>query len=407
MYLLVLLVPVLLGMMGFAFDLGRMYMIRGELKTAANAMALAAASKLIGTEASTDAANTSARVTLDNGTGSANKFDFGGLLIGQSNGLLNSDAPDPGYFATVVDAKSGDIGGAVNGSAARHARVELTAEAPLTFWSFLPIATDRKVTIAAAAVAGMSAPLCVACGIEPLAVAALDQTDSTDFGFTIASRYTLAYVCGGNPIPTGLAGAPSVISYILLNRFNPDANVFTDEQSQLFRIGAQGLPGATQEAQACFTVSNTEQVWATATPGQCTAPSPPSSVGSALCGFTTRFESALPTQCSAIPEVDTMSSIYLPDTDTTDLDDYTQYQGNGRRVITVPIVDALAAAGDMTVLGFRQFLIEPDPGGVDITPNDRFGRFVALYIGSVVPLSQGRLTGCQQSAGPGKVVLHQ
>ena len=42
--MLVILVPVLFGLIGFAVDLGRLYMVRGELKTAANAMALAAAS---------------------------------------------------------------------------------------------------------------------------------------------------------------------------------------------------------------------------------------------------------------------------------------------------------------------------------------------------------------------------
>ena len=47
--LLVILVPVLFGFMGFAIDLGRLYLIRGELNQAANAMALAAAAQLNGT----------------------------------------------------------------------------------------------------------------------------------------------------------------------------------------------------------------------------------------------------------------------------------------------------------------------------------------------------------------------
>jgi len=53
---LVILVPVVLGMMGFAVDLGRIYLVRGELNQAASAMALAAASKLNGTIAATDSA---------------------------------------------------------------------------------------------------------------------------------------------------------------------------------------------------------------------------------------------------------------------------------------------------------------------------------------------------------------
>ena len=47
---LVIMVPVVLGMMGFAVDLGRMYLVRGELNQAASAMAIAAASKLNGTD---------------------------------------------------------------------------------------------------------------------------------------------------------------------------------------------------------------------------------------------------------------------------------------------------------------------------------------------------------------------
>ena len=41
--ILVILVPVLFGLIGFAIDLGMIYVVKGELKTAANAMALAAA----------------------------------------------------------------------------------------------------------------------------------------------------------------------------------------------------------------------------------------------------------------------------------------------------------------------------------------------------------------------------
>ena len=46
---LVLLVPVLFAMIGFALDLGILYSTKGELKTAADAMALAAANRLNGT----------------------------------------------------------------------------------------------------------------------------------------------------------------------------------------------------------------------------------------------------------------------------------------------------------------------------------------------------------------------
>jgi len=49
--MLVILVPVIFGFMGFALDLGRLYLIRGELNQAASAMALAAAQRLVGAAA--------------------------------------------------------------------------------------------------------------------------------------------------------------------------------------------------------------------------------------------------------------------------------------------------------------------------------------------------------------------
>ena len=84
--LLVIMVPVLFGMMGFALDLGRLYLVRGELNQAANAMALAAAAQLLGTAASTGNATTAAQLSLDDSAGNGNKYNFGSLTIGQSSG---------------------------------------------------------------------------------------------------------------------------------------------------------------------------------------------------------------------------------------------------------------------------------------------------------------------------------
>ena len=70
------------------------------------------------------------------------------------------------------------------------------------------------------------------------------------------------------------------------------------------------------------------------------------------------------------------------------------------------IVETLST-GPVQALGFRQFLIQPDAGSITVNAGDPNGRFVASYIGSVMPLRQGRFDGCQLSAGPGKVVLHR
>lgn len=405
----VLLVPVLFAFIGFAVDLGLLYSVRTDLKTAANAMALSAAQKLIGTDASADAAAAASRLAIETGSGFGNRYFFHGLAIGQSSGSLESTVSEPAFYATAVDALATEaIGGSAAGSQAKYARITVTGQTALLFWSFLPIVTNRQLTVTATAVAGISAPLCVACGIEPFAVAAPSQTDTTDFGFVPGTKYSFAYQCttppqGAAPV---LPGATQLLSYLLLNRLDTNATVLADEDSQAFRQGAGGLPASTSTAQACFRINDTEVVWANAQPAQCALAQTPAPVTAALCGLATRFDSALPAACSNIAAVDLLTTVFQPDPDTTDHDVYSDYTGDGRRIITLSIVDTLNTTG-MTILGFRQFLLMPEQGATTINPGDNYGRFIGMYIGSVAPIKQGRFDGCQQTAGPGKVVLHQ
>ena len=404
--LLVILVPVLFGLIGFAVDLGMIYSMKGELKAGAAAMALAGAQQLIGTDSSTTAAATAMSVT-------SNNYYFQRFPIGQGSGTRISTISDPVYYATAADAIANGVGGAA-GAQARYVRVSVTGQMPPLFWGFLPLLTStRNITVAATAVAGVSAPLCLACGIEPIAVAALNQSDTTDFGFTQNIEYSLSYLCTGGTPPPVLAGASQTIYYVLLNRFDPSATVFPDEGSQAFQYAAGGLPGTISNSAcpagqscACFRVNNTESLWTDATVNTCGTVA--SLVTSTLCGLDARFESSPANACSNIQAVDTLSTIYTPDTDVNPYGTYNSYTGNGRRVVTIPIVDMLSSSGTMTVLGFRQFLLIPQqtpPPYID--PSNSYGSFAALYIGSVVPVPQGRFDGCQQTAGPGKVVLHQ
>jgi Flp pilus assembly protein TadG len=407
----VILVPVVCALIGFALDLGILYSVKGELKAGASAMALAAAQQLIGTDMATAGATAAGQLTIENASSFGNKYYFHGLPIGQTTGSLTSVVSDPAYYATAADAlASGSAAAGESTSAqAKYVRVSISGQTQLLFWSFLPIVSDRNINVLATAVAGISAPLCQACGIEPLAVAALNQSDTMDFGFTIGTKYSFTYLCNlaaGTVLPPVLAGASQLISYVLLNRLDPSALVFSDESSQAYRDGAGGLPGNSNSAQACFRVNNTESIWVNAVVNACNM-SVASVVSDTLCGLDTRFESATPTGCGGIVGVDTLSTVYQPDTDPNDHDVYTDYTGNGRRILTIPIVDTVSSGSNMVVLGFRQFLLIPIQGALDINPSDMFGRFVAMYIGSVAPLSQGRFDGCQQTAGPGKVVLHQ
>ena len=404
--ILVLLVPVMLGLMGFAVDLGRLYLVRGELSQAAEQMAVAAASKLNGTEAATGAATTAAQVIIAETGG--NKYNFGSLVIGQSTGFLNSEAPTPQFYDTAAAAIGDDssaTGAEASGSTAKYVRVDVSAEAPLLFWGLLSLGQDRKTTVIARGVAGMSPPLCTACGIEPFAIAALSADDTVDFGFTVGTKYTLGFTCNGNPPPTPLAGSTQRIPYLIVNRFNDQLSL--DETQQLYRTGAQGLLPSTTAANSCMSINAQEVGWVSAAPVNCSTNTVPQSVQAALCGLSSRFDTVPAGICSLVADVETLALSYTPDTNILDLDDYTAYDGNNRRLITIPIVDVLSQAGPMTILGFRQFLLLPNPNDTTIQPADANGRFGAMYIGSVAPVKQGRFDGCSISSGPGKVVMHR
>ena len=119
--------------------------------------------------------------------------------------------------------------------------------------------------------------------------------------------------------------------------------------------------------------------------------------------------SDIPSTCeNLVTDIDDLSTAYTPDQDLTDISDYSTYVGNARRVITVVMIDTLSYAGPMTVLGYRQFLVNPDSGDVNIDPTDTYGRFNAMYIGNPVPVKQGRFDGgCDLANGPGHVVLYR
>ena len=432
--LAVIMVPVLFGMMGFAIDLGRLYLIRGELNQAANAMALAAAAQLIGTSASLDNATAAAQQSLNDTNHLGNKYNFGSLVIGQTTGNLTSTVNDPAFFATVADAtgSSGSSGTQADGATARHVQIGLTADAPLLFWSMLSVGQSRKTPIAGQAVAGISAPLCTACGIEPFAIAAVDASDTVNFGFgdpTAGTLYTFAFECTRTSTSTGPATlVGSVVQYVLINRYDT-ANATLDETQQLYKDAAQGLvasadpnPTGSPVPLACAGINDaSETMWASAVPGSCTSVIAPSaSVSEAVCGLYSRFDnSAPPAVCTTdVTDFANLSALYPPDTDivTGEADVYTSYTGNRRRIVTIPIVNALATstAATMMVLGFRQFLLEPNPDGSYPNPTDPFGRFVVQYIGSPAPVQQGWFDdhfglGCPVpvTSGPGKVVLHR
>jgi hypothetical protein len=337
----------------------------------------------------------------------------------------------PAYYATVTDATQNPANQA-DGTTARHVQISLTADAPLLFWSLLPGGESRKTPIAATATAGVSAPLCTVCGIEPFAVQRRDTGDDpVNFGFgdpATGPVFTFAYSCTGPGPPGPLAGTGTVVPYVILNRYDA-SNATADETQQLFRAGFSGVGASTTASPTgstvplgCFGVNDAaEAIWVSAAPTACTVRAPIASVVAAMCGLYSRFDNAtLPDACStAVSSFADLSGATTPDTDLTTgtADIYSgTYSGNGKRVITVAIVDTLAGttAQTMTILGFRQFLVEPNVDGTFLSPGDLNSRFIVQYIGNPVPVKQGWIDdrfalACPVplTSGPGKVVLHQ
>lgn len=436
MQLLIILVPVLFGLMGFAVDLGRLYLIRGELNQAANAMAIAAAQNLNGTGGALENAALAANLTVDQTLGDGNAYNFGSIPLGSTTGNLTSTIAAPLFFSSMTDATDPTSGNYADGTTARYAQVNIQADAPLTFWSLLSLGTAQKTTVGAMAVAGISAPLCTVCSMEDFAIADLSGgADPVDFGFIFNTKYTLYFDCTGSTTTVAaIPDATTTVPYVLIDRYN--SNLTLDETQQLFRIGENGLiplpSGTTNRTLACFTVtggSSPEYLWGNAgnggtstVPGTCTTSTLNPQIEEILCGLYGRFDDPNNlTACAGVTDLSDIATAYQPDSDTTDYDDYTQYGGNNRRVITVPIVNALptAASGTMDVLGFRQFLVTPTPNpntGLGNDPSDSHGRFNAIYIGNVLPVKQGFYTAlvppaaassCSITSGPGKVVLNQ
>jgi len=423
--LLVIMVPVLFGFMGFAVDLGRLYLIRGELNEAANAMALAAAAQLSG--ASGADLNVFNVLPPPLGVGPTYSYNFGSLTIGQNAGILTSNINSPACYSSVSDATSG-TGTAVECAAGQFAQVSLTADAPLIFWSLLSVGTSRKTTIAAQAVAGISAPLCTACNIVPFGIVAVNSSDTVNYGFdsSFSTIYTFSYSCTGTQ-PAVLSGT---IPYYILNRLDPGSSLTENDQLYVDAAGgmvssASSTPNAnTSNAAtplACVNVLDNEQVWADAVPAACSGVTPVrTTIESALCGLYSRLDnSSTPSACTtAVDDFGTVSTAYLPDTDVVanEVPPYYAYAGNGRRLITVAIMDRAptSATDNPTVLAFRQFLLTPNSDGTFFQPTDTYGRFPALYIGNPAPVQQGWFDARYANScpvggfsGPGKVVLHQ
>jgi hypothetical protein len=301
-------------------------------------------------------------------------------------------------------------------------------DAPTLFLAYISNGNNTRPQVRTASIAGIGAPLCTVSGSDDIAVTAVDPTDANDYGFIPGNYYTMYLTLSQQSpnlaacraaVPALLTGTVGAAEYTILN--HTPAGQPVDPDGELFLLGATGINPA-GSADGTTTGSITVGTVDTAMPGIAgTTCATATAARDYMCGINVRFgiDPTLVTSCSAINNVGTLAASYPPDVDPGPVDgslqDYPQligdppYLGNARRVITAAIVDASAT---LTVLNFRQFLIEADPSGngpgVNVSTGAVFrGAMRAQYIGVPVPVKLGSNAGfCQITRGVGKLVLY-
>jgi Flp pilus assembly protein TadG len=165
----------MIGMLGLAVDVGRMYIVRNEIQAYADAASLAGALELDGTSAGITRAQTAVAAAT-------NRWNMG-------------TQPFSGTQADFSTAAAGPWEGSPNPATDfRFVRVRANATLPLYF---IPaVSTPRSSTINSTAVAGQELRTSFSEGTLPFSPFPHDAADP-NFGFTVGQRYTLRW--GANP----------------------------------------------------------------------------------------------------------------------------------------------------------------------------------------------------------------
>lgn len=360
---------VMLGMLGLTFDLGRMFVAKNELQTYADAAALAGAKQLNGQKAGVDNSHT---ITQYGPTGSSsstsNRMSFSTAAVNQvsTNPLTHittasqvSDTYSP-TFSGVYDAYGA---GQTNSSTNIYRFLNVTAsvQIPMTFMRVLPGVPSNQ-TLTATAVAGQAATpgTQITSGLAPFGPDAHSIVDTHNFGFTVNTSYTLKW---GNGNTTNCAGdsgfspgnAPDQHGFVDLGQGNGNSSLRDSIMN-----GVVPPP---------------------ITVGVTTVPQVPGNRGSSIFSTVAARSAQDPDQSDVT--VAAYQAALLAGT------------ANGRRVLTVPIMDPNSYTGNGSnrsgvIVGFANFLLDSAS-----TISGSSGPFCATYMGpgSSTGLSSGGTDG--------------
>ena len=188
---------VMIGMLGLAMDVGQMFILKNELQTFVDASAMAAISKLDGTQTGVQLANAVATAG-PLGTTKPNGYNFDTKAI--SNVTTTYATAYAGTYDSYATASMPST------NSYRFVKVSATQNLSLSFLPALP-GIASSLAVSASAVAGQGANDGISAGgMLPFAPDAHNQNDTKNFGFTPGMPYTLKWGNGNTTTCAGDAG---------------------------------------------------------------------------------------------------------------------------------------------------------------------------------------------------------
>lgn len=320
---------VLIGMLGLAVDLGRVYITKSEAQAFADFAAMAAARELNGKIAGLDAARAAV-------TSSTNGWNFGTQAFAANRTTVEFAASVNGpWEATPPNPPVGY----------RMVRVSVFPDLPLSFMPALGAATTQRVR--ANAVAGQVPQQFPAGGYLPFTPFALSISDPTgNFGMTIGQEY--AFLWPGNATKNNSC-AGNRVSWPLYN--------FSDNSS------TAGSDRGYFELQAASAIRDAIQGLRQTSPLD---------VGDVI-GLTNGQKQAMQDALTTRASYDTDSTNYQPTPGTAP-----DYDGNGMRLVVMPVNSGALTNPPNVVQGFAAFLLPMS------YPNGGNKTWCAIYMGSRV-----------------------
>jgi hypothetical protein len=331
---------VLIGSVGLAVDLGRMYITKGEAQTFVDSAALAAVLELDATQEGIDRARAAV-------SANANRTNFGTVQI--TNTVVEFATSSAGPW-------SANPGGAPGYG---FARVQATVNLPLYF---LAIAASKNSTpVVAQAIAGQVPKTTFSEGLFPFSPYAHNNV-GPDFGLQAGKMYTLRWPA--NP------------------RMGNNSNVCEGDRTGYMVNSVAEAAGGSERG---FIESTSADLI------RQTIIDDYQSVTRTIGDLVSMTGGAKQSQ------LDSLQTRILQDSDTTSTR-YSQYQGNGRRIIAAPINDGGTPLGSNNrIVGIGAFLL---------TPTGQYGNgggqaWCAEYIGCWLQGGKNRCAvgGSQSAAG--------